>query len=478
MYSILIVDDDKLVLKSLARMLRSPDYEIDCVCGASEALTQYKKKPYHLIIGDQRMPVMLGTDMFAEMRVDYPNARRILISAYADFESVTDAFNDGIIHKFVVKPWSNTLLKKLVRDQLQNHDDGDDSAKLTDQSDHAKDGNAVKGSFFKKYAELNSFHGSFTADPVMLQQFSIIEKAGKSDVPFFISGETGTGKELVARAIHAESGRKNGKFLAVNCANLTEALLESQLFGHIKGAFTGAHCNQEGLLSAANGGTLFLDEVTEIPLALQAKLLRVLQEREFTQLGKISADTFDAQIISASSTSLASAVEKGEFRPDLRYRLEVIPISLPPLRERAGDIRPLFEKFLSEQLSRYKIGKVEVEALIYEYIAEYNWPGNIRELINVCTYTAALADVESSVITMDCLPEIITTVASPQQSYDSVVSIDTKFNVQLNKLNRLDREGLQKVLREFSGRREDAARFLGVSRMTLWRKMKLFELTA
>ena len=478
MYSILIVDDDKLVLKSLARMLRSPDYEIDCVCGTSEALSQCMEKKYHLIIADQRMPVMLGTDMFSEIKADYPNVRRILISAYADFDSVTDAFNDGIIHKFVVKPWSNVLLKKLVKEQLQIHDDGPGSPVTPDQQDHEKTGGTDQSNFFRKFAELDSFHGTFTADPTMLQQISLIKKAGKSDAPFFICGETGTGKELVARAIHAESKHKNGKFLAVNCANLTESLLESQLFGHVKGAFTGAHCDQQGLLSAAHGGTLFLDEVTDIPLALQAKLLRVLQEKEFTPIGKISAISFDTQIISAASTSLSSAVDKGEFRQDLRYRLEVIPINLPPLRERPGDIGPLFEKFLSEQLSRHRCKVEEIEALIYEYIAEYSWPGNIRELLNVCTYMAALVDTENSVITMDCLPEIITTVANPQDSYDSVVRIDTKFRVQLSKLNRLDREGLTKLLAEFSGRREEVSRFLGVSRMTLWRKMKLFELTA
>lgn len=478
MYSILLVDDDKLVLKSLARLLHSHEHDIDCVNDASEALKQCEKKKYQLMISDQRMPAMLGTELFEEVKKKHPQIRRILISGYADFNNVTDAFNDGIIHRFVLKPWSNYLLKKLVSDQLKSIDPSINSSVHTGIQKRQITNDSTFAKTSRKHRELASFHHIYTSDPMMLQQISVIRKTANSSAPYFICGETGTGKELIAHAIHLESNRKSEKFIAVNCANLTETLLESQLFGHVKGAFTGAQCNQEGMLSAADGGTLFLDEVTEIPLPLQAKLLRVLQEREFTPLGKTAAIPFDVQIISASSLSLAKAVETGIFRKELRYRLEVIPISLPPLKDRPSDIGPLFEKFLDEQLQKHGNYSPVVDPLVYEYIADYHWPGNVRELLNVCTYIAALVDSENELITLDSLPEAITMTSSTEESFNPLSVSSNKVDRQLSKLHNLDRAKLEKILVEFAGHREDAARFLGISRMTLWRKMKLFELTS
>ena len=478
MYSILLVDDDKLVLKSLIRLLRSSEYELDCVTSSKAALKQCESGHYHLIISDQRMPGMLGTELLGEIRKKFPDIRRILLSAYADFNNVTDAFNNGIIHKFILKPWNNAILKKVVIDQLRFLDDSISSPGDPVFSFCAETTNSELGDADRKYKELDCFHGIFSSDPLMLQQISIIQKTANAEAPYFVCGETGTGKELFARAIHNESSRRDEKFVAVNCANLTETLLESQLFGHVKGAFTGAQCNQEGMFAAADGGTLFLDEVIEIPLSLQAKLLRALQEREFVPLGKTCAIPFDVQIISASSLSFAEAVELGKLRQELRYRLEVMPITLPPLRHRPSDIGPLFEKFLREQLHKYNHHVPKVDPLVYEYLAEYAWPGNVRELLNVCTYVAALVDAQCEVITLDCLPDVITMTSATTKCSASLPSSISGADAQLTKLHNLDRISLKKVLAEFSGRREDAARFLGVSRMTLWRKMKLFELTS
>ncbi|MCH7478562.1 MAG: sigma-54-dependent Fis family transcriptional regulator [SAR324 cluster bacterium] len=252
---------------------------------------------------------------------------------------------------------------------------------------------------------LTDFHGILTGDPAMLVLFEQIRRVARQDVPVFITGETGSGKEMAAKALHSE-GRRSGKpFVALNCANLTEPLLESQLFGHRKGAFTGATADQRGLLAEAEGGILFLDEVTEIPLALQAKLLRVLQEREYTPLGSTRPISFDILIVSAAQTPLREAVEAGRFRPDLQYRLHVIPLVLPPLRARSDDRVLLFDRFLRSafkaQRGETPIPRVSPE--VWQVIRHYQWPGNVRELQNVCAYVVAMTSGPE--ITVEFLPE-------------------------------------------------------------------------
>ena len=315
------------------------------------------------------------------------------------------------------------------------------------------------------------FHGILTCDPQMVRQFNFIRKVVNADAPLFVCGETGTGKEMVARAIHQEGRRREGAFVALNCANLTENLLESQLFGHRKGAFTGANIDQKGLLQAANGGTLFLDEIVELPLGLQAKLLRVLQEREFTPLGETRAQKFDVQIVSAAAVTLEQVVQEGRFRQDLRFRLEVMPIHLPPLRERKSDLRLLFDIFLTRESVRQGVQITAVEPAVYEAIAAYPWPGNIRELANVCIYVAAVVSANANAVTLECLPinfmksldsESRNAGANPGSAADST---------QPGKANP-DSAAIAASLRAADGNKSEAARMLGISRMTLWRKIR------
>ncbi len=461
-HSILIVDDDEHVLKSLVRLLRSEDYRISCYNDPEEALNRCRTDSFDLVLSDQRMPRMTGTEFLLKLSELHPETRRILISGYSDFSCVTDAFNAGVIHKFVVKPWNNIQLRELVSEQL----------KLKDQklslslraSKAAADQESISGE-----ADGN-FNGILTTDPAMQQQLALIRKTASSEASFFIHGETGTGKELIARAIHDASNRREKPFVAINCANLSETLLESQLFGHKKGAFTGADKDQRGLLAEAESGTLFLDEVTEIPVGLQAKLLRVLQEREYTPLGETKARAFDVKVISASSTKLKDAVKSGKFREDLRYRLEVIPINLPALRARGGDRKVLFDYFLAKQLARNGYDVLPVDPSVYNCIEQYNWPGNVRELINVCTYIAALTNEEDHIITLKNFPPDISNANQLIASQEAAEQSTGLLSRQVT------REMLEQAIRDYSGHRDSIAKNLGISRMTLWRKMKAFGL--
>lgn len=472
MFDILIVDDDDNVLKSLARLFRSNAYRIVCLHDPQEALLQCGLQNFDLIISDQRMPEMEGTEFFAHIAQSFPAIRRILVSGYSDFASVTEAFNEGIIHKFVIKPWDNDALKALVAAQLKEKQKrSSDSA--VEESPDINDA-TVPAALSSNDTE--NFHGIVTSDPALLQQLRIIRQSANSDAPFFIHGETGTGKELIARAIHLESRRSKEAFVALNCANLTENLLESQLFGHVKGAFTGADKDQKGLLSAAEKGTLFLDEVTEIPLSLQAKLLRVLQEREYSPVGQTKTIPFDVQLISASSTSLEDAVANGKFREDLRYRLEIIPLSLPPLRERHADISQLFIYFLHAQFARQKRVFREIDGEVLDCILKYPWPGNVRELVNVCTYVAALFSNERSRITLDQLPPAIRSSATLVPARKLATPQPRQSIGDLLGNTPVTRENLIEAIAKYAGNRNVIAQSFGISRMTLWRKMKQFEI--
>lgn len=470
MHSILIIDDDEYVLKSLARLLRKNELAISCFHDPHEALIHCATHKFDVVLSDQRMPGIEGTAVFEKIAELQPHSRRILISGYSDFTKVTDAFNAGVIHKFVLKPWNNEQLRRLVAEQIDM--DRADKEVIVEPNGLAPEAaahNTLPGILF---------HGILTNDSAMLKLISIIRKTRSSDAPVFISGETGTGKELIARAIHLESDRADKPFIAINCANLSASLLESQLFGHRKGAFTGAQKDQRGVLAEVDGGTLLLDEVTELPLELQARLLRVLQEREYVPVGATKPISFDAKIVSASATSLEDAVMSSRFREDLRYRLDVIPIRLPPLRDRRDDCKLLFDYFLNNQMSRHHREMLPIDSAVYSKILAYTWPGNIRELVNVCTYIAALVGKNEKRIALSDLPLVIQQGGRTDGEPDKKLSTDTADIASLPATGReLRRESLIKAIEDYSGHRESIANHFGISRMTLWRRMKEFDLT-
>ena len=342
--------------------------------------------------------------------------------------------------------------------------------------------------------KLESFNGMYTCSPIMHEIFIWLKKAATADVPVFIWGETGTGKELTARALHEESDRKGHPFLSYNCANFSETLMESQLFGHKKGAFTGAVKDQIGLLSAVGEGTLFLDEVTTMDPGLQAKLLRVLQEREYSEIGSVSPVPFKGRILSASQVPLEQAVQETKFRADLRYRLEVITVHLPPLRDRTGDVMPLFQKFLSDSADDASDIKISPEAL--RALSQCDWPGNIRQLQNSALYAVAMSNgknIELTDLPADVARFSDNSEANTKRAGDRGVAHGrratdhsrrardqrpsrrkTDFNKSVSEMSK---EELLSALSANGDSRVQTAASLGVSRMTLWRAMNKQGLT-
>jgi transcriptional regulator with PAS, ATPase and Fis domain len=305
---------------------------------------------------------------------------------------------------------------------------------------------------------LPSFHGLYTAAPEMQPVFRLVERVARTDCTVLVRGETGSGKELVARAIHARSARAGRPFHAVNCATLSPTLLESELFGHVRGAFTGAVTNKEGLFKAADGGTLLLDEVAEMPLDIQARLLRVLEERTFVPVGSTVPQTVDVRLISATHRALRREVEAGRFRDDLRYRIRVVPLFLPPLRERTGDVEALTWHFI-DHFNR--LGYRHIDALHRDALTallSYPWPGNIRELRNVIEHAFIVGDGNVLQVA-DLTPELRGEPPPADPSVTAPLDRET------------ERQQIVGALLKHHGRKAETARELGMSRSTLWRKL-------
>ncbi len=306
------------------------------------------------------------------------------------------------------------------------------------------------------------FHGIVSRDPAMLEIFKIVRNVAETDVNVLARGESGTGKELIARAIHDESRRRDKPFVAINCASLSASLLESELFGHIKGAFTGAVRDHAGIIQQAKGGTLFLDEIAELPINLQAKLLRVLQERVFSPLGSEKVIKADMRILAATHQSLRKRVKEGLFREDLMYRLRVVPLFIPPLRERKGDIRLLLDYFIDElsKTNHRRITEIEPDAM--RKLLDYEWPGNVRELRNVIEYASAVS--REQVLTVNDLP--------PEFFEEKLIKDLSRKDTLLES----EKLKIKKILLECEGNLDLTADLLNISRTTLWRKRKKYDL--
>ena len=382
---ILVVDDEPSMRRMLEILLRQEGFEVRAAQSAEEALAALSRTSFDLIISDIRMPGLSGIDLLRRVRAEGPGAEVVLITAYATAESAIEALKLGAFD-YVTKPFQVDELLHIVRNAVEKHALQEENILLkAELSQQAHFGEIIGGS------------------PQMRQIYALIERIAPTTSTVLIQGESGTAKELVARAIHQRSARGSRPFVSVNCGGIPETLLESELFGHVKGAFTGAYATKKGLFDTAHGGTLFLDEIGEMSPLMQVKLLRALQERRIRAVGATEDHEVDARVLAATNQDLARLVQEKRFREDLFYRINVITIQLPPLRKRRDDIPTLAQHFLQKCAAAGDRPAPSLTAGAMGLLESYAWPGNIRELENVVERALALAPGER--IEVSHLPE-------------------------------------------------------------------------
>jgi DNA-binding NtrC family response regulator len=444
MFEILVVDDDKRMRQLIEEILTEGVFSAASSGDGRDALLMLKERPYDLIITDLKMPYVDGMDILAYAKQVNPDALVIMITAHGTIESAIEAIRKGA-YDYIQKPFDPDRLL-LIIERATKH------LKLIYENKRLAD-------------EVESFlHDDIIgASKAVTGMKTLIEKVAPLDTTVLIHGETGTGKELAARLIHKKSGRAHNIFLPVNCGALTETLLESELFGHEKGAFTGAMAQRKGLFETASGGTIFLDEINNTSPSMQVKLLRVLQENTIMRVGSSKPVSVDVRIIAASNVNLAEEAESGRFRKDLYYRLNVVNINIPPLRQRRDDIPLLAYHFLNKYAKKFNkhIGRISSPAL--NILSSCAWRGNVRELENAIE-RAVIMEASPEITTLSLPPDIIGEKPDPL-SCPALMTIE-----------EMERFLIQRTIRELEGQKNKAAESLGIDVSTLWRKLKKYDI--
>ena len=450
MYSVLIVDDDAALRLILSDFLSQEDYKILLAKDGREALDLLKRQQVDILLLDINMPGMTGMEVLEKVKELGENPLVIMLSALQEVKLAVKAVKLGA-YDYLSKPVNLEELKLVIEKGLQHR-------QLERKAEHLE----------QKIQESWSTAGLIGTSPAMKRVFQFIDKVAGTDTTVLIQGESGTGKELVAYAIHQRSLRKDKPFITIDCGAIPEELVESELFGHEKGAFTGALQKKEGKFELAKGGTLFLDEIGNLPLPGQAKLLRALEQKQITRVGGISMIPVDVRIIAATNVVLSQATREGKFREDLFYRLNVFILELPPLRERKEDIPLLVENFLHRfaQQQRKNIREISPEAM--ELLLNYHWPGNVRDLRNVLERAIILAEDS---IRPEHLPNFSGSTPSPSLSSLSTLPFsEAKDKV----LSDLEKEYILQALAKSGGNKAKAARALNINYRTLYEKMKKY----
>ena len=447
---ILVIDDDDSSREALTMLLRSSGYEVTSAATGVSALELIDREQYQVIVSDLFLPDKSGFDILQNVRKVSPSTELIVVTGHASAQTAVKAMKEGAFD-YITKPIDFDELKIVVSKALEKQ-------KLLSENMYLR--RQLQGRF-----EFNNIIGS---SPAMNLLFERMNRIVKTDSAVLISGESGTGKELVAKALHYNGIRKERPFVAVNCSAIPEALLESELFGHVRGAFTGAIKDKAGKFEAASHGTIFLDEIGTLPLHLQAKLLRVLQEHEVERVGSNKTVKLHVRVISASNADLENMVKRGEFREDLYYRLNVIPLHLPPLRERQQDIMNLTSFFLEKQCRLMGRVPCSISKQALEALERYSWPGNVRELENLIERMIALTD--ATVITLDDVPAKIVGEKSPGEVFNAKMpgeGVDLVATIA-----RIEQSLITQALDSSGGVKAKAAALLGINRTTLVEKIR------
>ncbi len=444
---VLIVDDDTEIGELLIAGLGQRGFECMYAPGGVEALEVASREQFDAIVTDLNMPTVGGLELCQSMSENRPDIPVIVMTAYGSFDAAVGAIRSGA-YDFVTKPFDLDIVALCIERAVRHRQLRDEVRSLrlaVSESQHFED---VVGS-----------------SPAMHEIYALLTRLTESDATVLVSGESGTGKEIIARALHKRSRRASGPFIAINCAAVPENLLESELFGHVRGAFTDAKSARVGLLPQAHGGTLFLDEIGDMPLTLQPKLLRALEERTVRPVGGNQDVTFDVRIITATHRELESQVENGLFREDLYYRINVVHVALPPLRARGGDVLQLAQVFLERCATQAGKDVKGIGAKAAEKLLSYVWPGNVRELRNVMERAVALTAYDT--IAVEDLPDKI------RNYKDSHVIVAGQDPSELVTLDEVEHRYIQRVMQAAGGNKSLAAQILGLDRKTLYRKLDI-----
>jgi DNA-binding NtrC family response regulator len=444
---LLIVDDERVALKNLEHVMKKEGYDVVATQSGANALKILGEQSFDVVLTDLRMEKVDGTQILRKCRELYPDTEVVLITGYATLESAVDAMKHGAFY-YIAKPFKLDEVRKVVLEAVEKVRMRKENRELREQ--------------IEKYQGKVKI---ITQDPSLQKILETARQIAPTDCNVIISGESGTGKELFARYLHVNSARAGGPFFAINCGAFTEELLANELFGHEKGAFTGAQTMKKGLIETASGGTLFLDEVTETPLSMQVKLLRVIQEKEVLRVGSTEPMKVDVRFIAATNRNVPDSIKEGRFRQDLYFRLNVVSLHIPPLSERKDDIPLLSYYFLKKYALLMKKDINEISPEVISLLMNYGFPGNVRELENIIERGVALSTGNS-----------IDLAQLPEDLKELNIKTFRKKEGKIPSLEVQEMEYIKWVLTEVGGNKTLASQVLGIDRVSLWRKLKKYGL--
>lgn len=443
---LLIVDDEKVAVKNLEHVLKKEGYEVTATQSGANALIHLDRQQFDVVLTDLRMEKVDGLQILQKCRASWPDTEVILITGYATLESAVEVMKQGAFY-YIAKPFRLDEVRKVVAEAMQKIRLRRENRALREQ--------------------VENFQGNvriITQDGEMQRLLDMSRQIAPTDCNVLITGESGTGKELFARYLHHHSLRAEGHFLAVNCGAFNEELLANEMFGHVKGSFTGAATDKKGLLLAADRGTLFLDEITEMSPAMQVKLLRVIQEREVLPLGATAPVKVDVRFVAATNRDMQGMMKQGEFRQDLYFRLNVVNLHIPPLSRRREDVPLLAYHFLKKCAARMGKPVAEISAGTLDILKAYDFPGNVRELENIIERGVAIAAGDT-----------IETAYLPDDLRELSIRTFRKKGGRLPSLEEQERDYIRWVLQDAGGNQTLAAQILGIDRVSLWRKLKRYQ---
>ena len=443
---VLVVDDDESLRRVTQVQLEQAGFETTTAADGTEALNILQKSPADLVITDLKMPGMSGIELLRRIRADYPDVLVVMLTAFGTVETAVEAMKAGA-YDYITKPVHADELELVARRSFEH-------LQLIEEN------RALRSSLDAKYG----FENIIGRSNSLLYVLDMAARAGQTDATVLIHGETGTGKELLAKAVHFNSARRGKPFVTINCGAIPKDLLESELFGHVKGSFTGAVAHRKGKVESADGGTLFLDEIGEMPPELQVKLLRLIQQGEIEKVGAPSASTVDVRVVAATHRDLEAMIEDSTFREDLYYRLSVIPLELPPLRERLDDIPQLVQHFFSKLKQKHGRENLVLPISLMPYFSNYRWPGNIRELENIVERLIVLTPGDE--ITLSHLPAFL------RREHPSIDTLNIELPSQGISLEAIEKELIVKALEKFKWNQTHAAKYLDISRKALMYRME------